>query len=189
MRRLMAVILVAALVAWALFASFTPLEPAKDLKDFGSLLGVLLFASAILERSLDVVFSLFRGEGAEQLDAELWRLRRELDSATPEQREAALGALASKASARLRYRAETRAAVLPAAFVVGVFLAAIGLRALASLFELRLPDGNPALGGLQASVFQAVDILLTGALLAGGSDGLHTLVTLWRDWMARQKPA
>ena len=64
--------------------------------------------------------------------------------------------------------------ILGVALGVGVVVSMIGFRALSAL--VVAPDPPPVYLG-------AVDILLTGALLAGGSDGLHKLVEVYRNQM------
>jgi hypothetical protein len=60
------------------------------------------------------------------------------------------------------------------ATVLGVLIAVVGVRTLAP----SLPDGGfpSAASDLQQGLFAAVDVLITGALLAGGADALHQLI-------------
>lgn len=177
-----------AIAIWAAQAAFVPLRPAEDLTRFGSLLSVLVFASAMLERALDVWLSIVRGEGAGALDAELRTLRAHVSAAGTGERAELTSRLAQKSAAREAYRQATRKVALPVAALAGTILGALGLRALAPLFDLEAA-GGAALAGAQAELFAVADVLVTGVLLAGGSDGLHSLVTLYRDWAEKKKAA
>jgi hypothetical protein len=188
MLRLFVLLASVAIAVWVAQTTFIPLRPATDLKEFGSLLSVLVFASAMLERALDAWLSLLRGDGAGALDAQLRSLRVRHAEAGEVASKELTSTLAEKALERERYRSATRKVALPVAMLAGTLLGALGLRALASLFVMELA-GKPVLTGLQASLFTTADVLVTGALLAGGSDGIHSLVALYRDWVEKKKGA
>jgi hypothetical protein len=188
MPRLIVVLASLAIAIWVAQATFIPLRPAQDLADFGSLLSVLVFASAMLERALDVWLSIVRGDGADALDAELRKLRTAEAGAGGAAPMELTAQVAAKSRERRLYRSATRKLALPVAMLAGTILGALGLRAMAPLFVMEVA-GKPALAGLQASLFVAADVLVTGALLAGGSDGIHSLVALYRDWAEKKKDA
>lgn len=81
----------------------------------------------------------------------------------------------SKSSLREVRNRISRNALIVAA-MLGVLVAVAGIRALSPF--LPGPPGSPGSvqEGLQDSLFAAVDVLVTGALLAGGADGLHKIV-------------
>jgi hypothetical protein len=188
MPRLVLLLASLAIAIWVAQATFLSLRPAEELTAFGSLLSVLVFASAMLERALDVWLSLLRGDGAAALDAELRELRTRQAAAAEDDRRKLSEDSKKKSLERETYRSATRKLALPVAMLAGTILSALGLRALAPLFVMELA-GKPVLVGLQASAFAATDIFLTGALLAGGSDGIHSLVALYRDWTEKKKGA
>jgi hypothetical protein len=59
-------------------------------------------------------------------------------------------------------------------------VAALGVRVLQLFVDPAVFD---ALSGLQRRLFCTVDVLLTGALLGGGADGLHKLVRVFTTFM------
>ena len=64
-----------------------------------------------------------------------------------------------------------------AGLVLGVVISALGFRVLQTLIDTKsLTDG------LQLWVFDFVDIFLTVAVLAGGSDGIHKLAEVYRTF-------
>jgi hypothetical protein len=47
---------------------------------------------------------------------------------------------------------------------------------------LITPDSYGALAVMQKNLFDAGDILITGGLIAGGSDGIHKILQVFLDW-------
>ena len=75
---------------------------------------------------------------------------------------------------------------MPVALIAGLIISAVGLRSLQPLFN----NGDAAwFKTAQGHLFVAVDIFLTGTLLAGGSDGIHWIVALYRDWTDKNRTA
>lgn len=69
-----------------------------------------------------------------------------------------------------------------------MIISAVGLRSLQPLFAAGDADAVAAwLASRQGHVFGAIDILVTGTLLAGGSDGIHWIVALYRDWIDKNR--
>jgi hypothetical protein len=158
--------------------------PNPDITAFGSLLGTLFFASAILERAMDVWLSLVKGGMADQLDADLRVLKAQIASSAPEEKTALETQLASLVDKRVAHQNETRQLASPVSLVAGIIISAIGLRSLQPLFE----KGDASwLHSRQGHVFSGVDIIVTGTLLAGGSDGIHWIVALYRDWTDKNR--
>ena len=62
--------------------------------------------------------------------------------------------------------------------ILGVLISFAGPRILAQVMA-----GSESLQSWQAVVFHGVDILVTGGLIGGGSEGIHKLVTLITDFL------
>ena len=81
------------------------------------------------------------------------------------------------------YRAETKEVALCVGFVLGIAVSLAGIRAFASIVD-TVPAGN--------WLFSTVDVLVTGAVLAGGSEGVHQMVNVFSNFLAsladRAKP-
>jgi hypothetical protein len=180
---LVAVIAIA-IAATAVKQNFTGRAPNPDMTAFGTLLATLLFASAILERALDVWLSLTMGGEADRLDTEIRSLKSKIESSTPDVKTAQEANLAPLFAARAAHQGATRRLATPVALTAGMIISAIGLRSLQPLFV----PGDPAwLASPQGHIFGAIDILVTGTLLAGGSDGIHWIVALYRDTMDKNR--
>jgi hypothetical protein len=100
-------------------------------------------------------------EGAEKLTAEL---------------NLELTKLKTNQQLRSAYKSQTRKIALWTALSVGLLISGVGVRSLDTLLQ-PVPQG--ALNsGIQSLVFRCLDVLLTGGLIAGGSDGIHKITQL-----------
>ena len=183
---------VAAAVA-ALSLDYRPLAIREgDFALFGKVVGLLVVLSAIMERVLDVLLTFRHGELAERTRDAMHVAQQELERAQAESKaapgdeskkgelEAARTALSDAQEKRRLQRLATRESALPAALVLGFFISALGFRVLDSLVQIPPPGEDVSFWG-QAHVIHIVDIIVTGAVLAGGSDGLHKLVEVYRN--------
>lgn len=162
-----------------------------EFKEFDSsklapLLGSLLLMALLAERTLEIVLTNWRGPTAASKEREIEAKSQEigdLESAKPrkqdiiERRQEELKKLTND---REEYRMQTRSSALWLGLLIGLLVSAVGVRV---LHELVASD----LKGVQALYFTAVDILLTGCLIAGGSDGLHKIAEQYNYFMALNK--
>ena len=81
-----------------------------------------------------------------------------------------------------RYRAETGRYVSVASITAGVFISLAGVRVLRPL----LVENATFAGGQEAWLF-IVDVLLTAGLLAGGSEGIHSVMALLTDYLEKTR--
>lgn len=139
-----------------------------------SVIGALLVVTLVIERAAAVVNQLIFGE--EERQAEYERIQAAKTNASSAAAEAKLTVvLTKKARVRLLF-----------SFITGLFVSAAGVRTLQGLLVLPAPAG-----GSQAqisSLFYPVDIVLTAALIAGGSASLAFLAAVLRD-LAAPPPA
>jgi hypothetical protein len=159
-----------------------------EFKDFDSsklapLLGSLLFMALLAERTSEVFLTNWRGPTAAQKDREIEASSKEirvLESAKPRNQNAiveAQGKLKELTNSREEYRMQTRSAALWLGLLIGLLVSAVGVRVLHELVASELR-------GTQALYFTAVDILLTGCLISGGSDVLHKIAERYNNFMA-----
>ncbi len=73
-----------------------------------------------------------------------------------------------------KYRDETKAIVARLSLLAGIVISLGGVRILQSFTDISLV-------GKQLSLFNAIDVLLTGGLLAGGSAGVHRLTKVYEE--------
>jgi hypothetical protein len=82
--------------------------------------------------------------------------------------------LPEKRTELLNYKATTQRYALPFGLMLGLLIAAFGIRALSQFVDAAGKESNPA----ELAWFQIADITFTGALLAGGSDPIHRVMNL-----------
>jgi hypothetical protein len=154
--------LLVALVVWRepSLIRFWPFTPAEFFQAMTPLLLVALF----VERAMEILVKGLYGEGEEVL------------------RHAAKNDPAREPE-RLLYKSRTRRFAFTGSVFVCIVISAIGLRALEMLID---PAVFKTLTDTQRNVFQTIDVLLTGTLLAGGADGLHKIVTLFTNSLDSQ---
>lgn len=73
-----------------------------------------------------------------------------------------------------KYRNETKAVVSRLSLLAGIVISLAGVRVLQSFADVSLE-------GKQLSLLNAIDVLLTGGLLAGGSEGIYRLTKVYED--------
>ena len=168
----------------AMSLNFNGRSPNPDLTALGALLGTLLFASAILERALDVWLSITMGAKADSQDVAIRSLKAKMESLPPEAKAVEQEKLAGLIADRATHQDATRRLAMPVAIIAGMVISAVGLRSLQPLFQQA---GAALMQSPQGHVFDAIDIIVTGTLLAGGSDGIHWIVALYRDWMDKNR--
>ena len=152
-------------------------------KDFAAAdvvqLFTILFVVAVLaERALEIFVGTWRSPGATQLELAVQAAAQNAarvqgsDDATVRQAHAAVEAARRAES---RYRCTTRLITLWTGLTLGFLVSGVGLRALEMLID-------PALSGWsanQATAFRLVDSLLTGGVIAGGSEGIHRIASVF----------
>ena len=80
---------------------------------------------------------------------------------------------------RSAYKSQTRKIALWTALFVGLLVSGVGIRSLDSLIQ---PVQGSMYSGIQSLAFRCLDVLLTGGLIAGGSDGIHKITQLFTTY-------
>ena len=78
---------------------------------------------------------------------------------------------------RLAYKSNTRIIALWTSLLCGLLISAIGIRSIEPL--IVLDANNP----IQIIIFRCLDALLTGGLIAGGSEGIHKFTQVFTDFL------
>ena len=81
---------------------------------------------------------------------------------------------------RSAYTDGTRCAALLTSVVAGVLLSTLGLRSLELLVDADMLAALPA---WQQTSFAAIDVVMTGALIAGGADGIHKVIATFTTFL------
>ncbi|EKQ67710.1 hypothetical protein OsccyDRAFT_3998 [Leptolyngbyaceae cyanobacterium JSC-12] len=84
---------------------------------------------------------------------------------------------------RALYKSETRRIALWLALFIGLLISGVGIRALETLVTIQEFDQEPMFYNGQIFIFRSLDTLLTGGLIAGGSDGIHKLVRVFTTFL------
>lgn len=166
--------------------AFKPMTPEL----FTGLIGWLFAVALLVERAVEVVVMVFRDQRADQLDKDEGDATKKLNEAAksadalrgddPNKAAAvdaarkAADSLAAVQDEKLAYRAETKEIALLTGFVFGIFVSLAGVRALHSLLADKAVAGT---------LFTAADIVITGAMLAGGSEGIHRMANAYNSFM------
>ena len=139
-----------------------------------SVLGVLtwLFIVALfIERAVEVIVSTIRDAGADALQHEVEAAQDKIDAQTKVTPASLpyLDPLHAAQKRLLEYRSATKELAMCISFVISIFVSVAGVRSFGSIVE-AVPPAN--------WVFPAADIIVTGAVLAGGSDAIHQMMNV-----------
>lgn len=167
------------LVALAVGASVAMWPPLKFVNlggaDFASRFSALVFCSLLIERTVEILMSIWRSEEANRREAAVQRL---IAANTPPTDPALVDAQTSL----IQYKAETLQWTMPVGFALGLLISAFGVRALSQFIDPAATwAGAPP--DPQRWWFNMIDIMFTGALLAGGADPIHKLLDLYRKFI------
>lgn len=136
----------------------------------------LVLISLFIERALEVFLTAWRGKDSANLALAIQGAKTRLAGGYA----AALADLQSGEKLHNDYKSDTQRVAFLAALALGIVVSALGVRGLSLFID---PAAFKELSSIQRTWFNAMDVLLTGALLGGGSEGLHKLVTVFTNFM------
>lgn len=142
--------------------------------EFGDLvshLALLFFFALLIERTVEVVLTIWRADEANNKQA---KVRQLLSSGTSAMETEVIEAQ----DALVKYRSETLRWAFPLSLFFGLLLAGIGVRVIDQFID-KPTQLNPA----QLRWFNIADVVLTAALLAGGADPIHKVMDAFRKFM------
>lgn len=149
------------------------------------LVGVLFFVTLLQERALEVLISTVRGTKTRARELIIAKL--EKDIANYEEERDGKGQLKQWTEnlhdeniLRDEYRSGTMKFAFSASMALGILISAVGIRILAQMFQWTL------LNEAQQSWFMFTDVLITGALIAGGSAGIHKITKVLSNFLESQ---
>ena len=171
--RIWILVVVVALIIGGLAASWPALHFAKlERGDFVSLLATFALLALLIERTAEVILTIWRGQESNALQADVQRLLSAGKESTDPDVKAAQEAL-------LRFRARTQRIAFPLTFTLGVLLASLGVRVIDQFIDKAQPQPGP----MQCWCFNFADVVFTAALLAGGADPIHKVLDAFRKFM------
>jgi hypothetical protein len=139
--------------------------------DGSHLLGLLTslgFLALLVERTIEVTIGAARGETTAQLQAAAENAK--LARASMSTSIAAHEVAEFRQAELIRFRAGTKSLALRVAVLLGLFVSAVGFRTLDQLViatELET----------QSMLFRTLDVLMTAAVIGGGSDAIHRMIS------------
>lgn len=147
------------------------------------LLAPLFVISLFLERAQEVIVSSWRGFARQQ--------KQNLIEEKTNAREIAIGKPDAEAAQDLTneileakhdlfdFRTKTSRMSFLLGLGVGILIAIVGVRILLPLVDIA----GLGIDSMQLKIFTFIDVLLTGAVLGGGSDGIHKLIVVITDFL------
>lgn len=157
-----------------------------------TLLGFMLIA-LFIERVMEVYTSIWRAPERQKKIIEAQRARVKVETVGAALKDAPRTASAPKLEAELtqatddhhqavaqmeKYRVDTQNCTTIYSVAVGALVALAGVRALAAIVG-PIPSDSQDFGEWQRHFFNVVDIVLTAALLGGGADGIHKILSVY----------
>ncbi len=143
--------------------------------EFVQRMTALVLISAFIERALEVFVTAWRGPDVAIRDHQIKVLRKEV-----EERKDVKEDLAKLLEEKERYKSRMQRIAFAGSVALGLIISAVGVRALGLFVD---PTAFSALSKTQRASFNMVDVLLTGAVLGGGSDALHKFVIVFTNFM------
>lgn len=144
--------------------------------EFVQLLTPLVLVSLFIERAQEVFLTAWRGKEASKKSREVQLYKERLAKG-------GMGAqddLERAQNTLTDYKSETQQIAFVTGLILGIVVSALGIRGLELFVDPAvLADLSPT----QKGIFNAADVLLTGALLGGGSDALHKMISVFTNFM------
>lgn len=161
-------------IVFRAFLNWDGISLTVRLQDLSGLLAPLAFASAVIERAVEILVSPWRDAGASKLSKAVAAIQaRPADPAANAQNAADLKAASDALD---EYRGDTQRFAFAVSLTLSVLVSMAGVRALgpfADTGKLNDPKLTPS---AQHLFFLVVDVALSAGLLAGGADGIHSVV-------------
>jgi len=175
------VAVIGGLIYFAFWQKWNGVALTMKAEDLVGKMTPLILASTFIERAVEILISPWRDAGASKLDSAVTAIKaRKVDPADPN-----AAALTTRNATDLQaatavlddYRGQTQRYAFAAGLVLSFCASAIGVRALWP-FVADPKIFNTATDGLrQADFFRNYDVIITTALLAGGADGIHAVIS------------
>lgn len=136
-----------------------------------SLLSPIAFASAIVERGVEILISPWRDSGAAKLEKAVATIK--ASPANPATADADAAALKTATDALDEYRGETQLHAFSVSMALSVLVSLAGIRALGPFMDVK---ALAAAHSQQVAFLRFIDVGLTATLLAGGATGVHSVL-------------
>ena len=147
-----------------------------------TLIGYIFLISLFVERAIEVFLSAWRSDGADNLDFKITYKNKEIENHSGEDADVSKSALYADLERlekdRVFYSAKSRSIAQWTGLTIGICISFIGIRVLGNIV-------NPStLTSLQMNLFVTVDVIITAAVLAGGSDAINKMMKVYNSFMS-----
>lgn len=142
--------------------------------EFAQLIAPLFLVALFIERTMEVFLTVWRGPGSAKCGREISTLK--AAKAPVKDIEGARDKLSG-------YKSQTQRIAFLSSLTLGIVVSALGIRALEMFIDPTAFKGPDGVTTTQVRLFNSMDVVLTGALLGGGSDALHKLITVFTNFM------
>ena len=153
--------------------------------DIIQLLGLLFLIALFQERALEVFVTTWWGPSAARLNNQIQRYERKIS----ELKDVGAGCETDKAALakeikdledirerQTENKSKTQRFAFLTSLTLGFLISAVGIRMLESIVDRNALN---EITHLQTFVFRLVDVLLTGGVIAGGSEGIHKIANIY----------
>jgi len=161
-------------IAFRLWLKWDTLGLTVRLQDLSGLLAPLAFAAAVVERAVEILISPWRDAEASKLEKTVAAIKaRSADPAAQAQNAADLKTASDILD---EYRGATQRYAFGVSLTLSVLVSMAGVRALGNFVDAARLKDPVFTHSPQYLFFLCVDVALSAALLAGGADGIHSVV-------------
>jgi len=171
---ILAIVVVAAFILNNNISDFRTIDISSfDFSKIFGLLGSIAFISLLVERASEVFMVDVKKEEKETLKREVQSLTKR-SVLSPEEAE-----IKTQKATQLKVYQDTRKKKVSLfAFTLGILIAMFGVRILTNLIE------NPeSMNAVQSKFINIMDMVLTGCVIAGGSEGIHYIIKMAGSFM------
>jgi hypothetical protein len=161
-------------IVFRVFLNWDGISLTVRLQDLSGLLAPLAFASAVIERAVEILVSPWRDAGASKLSKALAAIQaRPAEPAACAQNAADLQAASDALD---EYRGDTQRFAFAVSLTLSVLVSMAGVRALGPFADAVKLNDIKLTPSAQHLFFLVIDVALSAGLLAGGADGIHSVV-------------
>jgi hypothetical protein len=139
-------------------------------------LAPLAFASAVIERAVEILVSPWRDAEASKLDKAVTAIKARPKPDDPAMNARNVADLKAASDALDEYRGDTQRYAFAVSLTLSVLVSMAGVRALGPFADAGKLNDVKFTSQAQHLFFQCVDVALSAGLLAGGADGIHSVV-------------
>jgi hypothetical protein len=145
--------------------------------DITQLLATFFVLALFVERTLEVFITAWRGKETVIREKELHIAKRALaESVNEAARQETVG---TRTRELVEYKGETQKIALRTGLVLGILIAAVGVRTFGTfVVPPAASTATAPWSHVQAVTFAALDVLISGGIIGGGSDAIHKMMNV-----------